>query len=85
MVAVGIAFILPTTTYPFATMCGSTIAYFWRNKYPGGFAMYCYAIAAGCIAGEGLGGVVNAVLTVAKVGGSYHGTSVGCPAMEYCG
>lgn len=43
------------------------------------------AVAAGMIAGEGLGGIVGAILQVAKVSGNYYGTAMGCPAMEYCG
>ncbi|MCJ1436204.1 hypothetical protein MMC27_005582 [Xylographa pallens] len=85
MNAIGIAFILNTTTYPTAMAFGSTIAYLWRRNYPMAFGMYCYAVAAGFIAGEGLGGIVGAVLQVAKVSGNYYGTAVGCPAMEYCG
>jgi hypothetical protein len=34
----------------------------------------CYAIAAGMIAGEGLGGIVGAVLQVAKVSGNIYGS-----------
>ena len=49
------------------------------------YGMYCYAIAAGFIAGEGLGGIVGAILQVAKVSGNYYGTAVGCPGFEYCG
>lgn len=41
--------------------------------------MYCYAVAAGFIAGEGLGGVVQAVLEISGVSGSRYGTSAGCP------
>jgi hypothetical protein len=32
--------------------------------------MYCFAIAAEFIAGEGLGGIVNAVLTIAGISGT---------------
>jgi uncharacterized oligopeptide transporter (OPT) family protein len=85
MNAVGIALILNTTTYPFAMAVGSTFAYFWQKKYPGNFGMYCYATAAGMIAGEGLGGIVGAILQIAHVSGNYHGTVVGCPGMVYCG
>lgn len=35
------------------------------------------------IAGEGLGGVVNAILTIAKVDGSIYGTNIACP-MNAC-
>lgn len=85
LVAMGIAFILNTTTYPLAVAVGATVAYVWARKWPSGFAMYCYAIAAGMIAGEGLGGIVGAILQVAGVSGSVHGTSIGCPGGTYCG
>ena len=85
MNAIGIAFILNTTTYPTAMALGSTAVFFWKRNYPAAAGMYCYAIAAGFIAGEGLGGIVGAVLQVAKVSGSYFGTSIGCPGFEYCG
>ena len=83
--AIGIAMILPTTTYPTAVAAGATIAYFWHKKGFNSYAMYCYAIAAGMIAGEGLGGIIGAILQVAQVSGSYKGTAVGCPGNLYCG
>ena len=83
--AIGIAFILNTTTYPTAMAFGATICFLWRRNYPMAYGMYCYAIAAGFIAGEGLGGIVGAILQVAKVSGNLYGSVVGCPAFEYCG
>ena len=83
--AVGIAFIVNTAAYPLAMVAGSTLAYGWSKYAPRGFGLYCYAIAAGFIAGEGLGGIVGAILEVAKVSGSYYGTAIGCPGMIYCG
>ena len=85
LVAMGIAFILNTTTYPTAMAIGATFAHFWRKNHPANFGMYCYAVAAGMIAGEGLGGIVGAILQIAGVAGSYKGTAIGCPAMVYCG
>jgi hypothetical protein len=64
---------------------GATIAYFCQKRHPHNFGISCYAVAAGMFAGEGLGGIVGAVLQVAKVSGSYFGMAVGCPAMAYCG
>lgn len=64
---------------------GATISFFWEKKYPAAYAMFGYAIAAGFIAGEGLGGIVNAVLQIAQVSGNYYGTAIGCPANAYCG
>ncbi|KAI0665449.1 OPT oligopeptide transporter [Trametes maxima] len=84
--AVGIAFILgPLCSYPMAMLFGSIVALVWRRYWPAGAAMYCYAVAAGMIAGEGLGGIANAVLQIAGVSGSVKGTSVGCPLDIYCG
>jgi len=83
--AIGIAFILNTTTYPTAMAFGSSVAYLWIRNYPMAYGMYCYAIAAGCIAGEGMGGIVGAILQVAGVSGSVHGTAAGCPGFVYCG
>ncbi|KAH9942458.1 OPT oligopeptide transporter [Epithele typhae] len=84
--AVGIALILgPLCTYPVAMLCGSVAARVWRARWPVGAAVYCYAVAAGMIAGEGLGGIANAVLQIAGVSGAVKGTSVGCPLDVYCG
>ena len=47
--------------------------------------MYCFAVAAGFIAGEGLGGIVNAIFTISGIAGATYGTSVGCPGGVYCG
>ncbi|RYP51802.1 hypothetical protein DL768_002949 [Monosporascus sp. mg162] len=78
--AVGIAFVLPATHYSTAMCIGAIIAHFWLKKYPKNFEVYCYAIAAGLIAGEGLGGVINAALALGGVGGSEYGSGIACPA-----
>ncbi|BFZ56735.1 hypothetical protein PYCC9005_003783 [Savitreella phatthalungensis] len=85
MNAVGLAFTLPQTWYSTAMAFGSTLSYIWLKKHPSSWNEYAYAVAAGFAAGEGIGGVVNAVLQVAKVSGDYYGSSVGCPGWEYCG
>ena len=85
LVAMGIAFILNTTTYPTAMAFGATVSFLWSKHYPAAFGMYCYAIAAGMIAGEGLGGIVGAVLQIGKVSGSIYGSTIGCPTGAYCG
>ena len=64
---------------------GSTFGYIWMRRNPPSFEMYMFPVAAGLLAGEGLGGVFGAVLTIAGVGGSVYGTSIGCPGFEYCG
>jgi hypothetical protein len=49
---------------------GSTFNYIWLKKWPAGFDMFMFPVAAGLLAGEGLGGVFQALLAVAGVGGS---------------
>lgn len=83
--AMGLAFVLPTTQYATAMLTGAIIAYVWARKNPVSFDLLCYAIAAGMIAGEGLGGVINAVTEIAGVGPSKYGVSVGCPGDSFCG
>jgi uncharacterized oligopeptide transporter (OPT) family protein len=83
--ALGLAFVLPQTQYSTAMLTGAIIAYVWAKRWPAGFDVYCYAVTAGMIAGEGLGGVVNAILEIGGVGGSVYGSGVGCPGGEFCG
>lgn len=58
---------------------GSMIAAIWAKKNPTSFEMIGYPLAAGLIAGEGIGGVVNAVFEIAGISGSKYGSHVGCP------
>lgn len=84
--AVGLAFVTPQVYYPIAMGAGSVFNYFWQKRNPAGYDMYMFAISAGLLAGEGLGGVFQALLAVANVdGGSGFGTVIGCPAFEFCG
>ena len=48
---------------------GSIFNYMWQRRNPAGHDMFMFAIAAGMLAGEGLGGVFQALLAVAKVDG----------------
>ncbi|KAG1838579.1 OPT oligopeptide transporter protein-domain-containing protein [Suillus subalutaceus] len=83
--AIGIGFIMNVCTYPMAMFFGSTLAFFWRRMFFNNYQMYCVAVAAGFIAGEGLGGIVNAVFTISGISGATYGTTVGCPGNIYCG
>ncbi|KAL7273709.1 hypothetical protein RUND412_003416 [Rhizina undulata] len=83
--AMGLAFVLPQTQYGTAMLTGALIAYFWAKKNAVSFDLYGYAIAAGCIAGEGMGGVFAAILEIAGVGASVHGIATGCPGDSFCG
>ncbi|KAG8809379.1 hypothetical protein FRC18_004577 [Serendipita sp. 400] len=64
---------------------GSTFAWLWVKKYPKNYDMYGFAVSAGMLAGEGLGGVFQALLNVAGVLGPAYGIAVGCPLNEFCG
>lgn len=60
---------------------GALPCYFWAKRNPQSFDIYGFAIAAGLIAGEGIGGVINAVFQVAGISGpSPYGTNIACPA-----
>ncbi|TCD62765.1 hypothetical protein EIP91_006437 [Steccherinum ochraceum] len=83
--AVGLAFVVPQTFYSIAMAIGSIVGYVWLKRSPKSHDMYMFAIAAGLLAGEGLGGVMQALLAVAKVDGGHYGTAIGCPGGEFCG
>ncbi|KAF8893097.1 OPT oligopeptide transporter protein-domain-containing protein, partial [Infundibulicybe gibba] len=84
--AVGLAFVVPQVFYPIAMAFGSTLNYVWLKRDPKGFDMYMFAVAAGLLAGEGIGGVFQALLAVIGVdGGSEIGTAIGCPGNTFCG
>ncbi|RDB27912.1 hypothetical protein Hypma_002189 [Hypsizygus marmoreus] len=83
--AVGLAFVVPQVFYSIAMAVGSTINFFWLRRSPASFDMYMFAISAGLLAGEGLGGVFQALLAVIGVDGGKYGTAIGCPGLEFCG
>lgn len=74
-----LAFVIPATVYSTAILMGAIIAAVWARRSPESFGMYGYAVAAGLMAGEGIGGVVNAVLQMLGLSGDFWGTRVGCP------
>ncbi|KAK4495390.1 hypothetical protein PRZ48_013721 [Zasmidium cellare] len=80
MMCIGLAFTLPQTVYGLAMVMGALPCYFWAKRSPKSFDIFGYAIAAGLIAGEGIGGVVNAIFQIAGISGSQYGTNVACPA-----
>ncbi|ORY00460.1 oligopeptide transporter [Clohesyomyces aquaticus] len=82
MMCIGLAFVLAQTQYGTAMVIGSAWAAIWAYKNPVSFDIYGYAIAAGLIAGEGIGGVINAVFQVAGIAGDKYGTMVACPGGE---
>lgn len=85
MNAVGLAFTLPQTQYSTAMAFGAIGSYIWLKRSPHTWDEYAYSLAAGLSAGEGIGGVINAILQVAGVAGDTKGSAVACPGFEYCG
>jgi uncharacterized oligopeptide transporter (OPT) family protein len=83
--AVGLAFVVPQLQYSIAMAFGSLFAYIWAKKAPKNYDMYGFALSAGMLAGEGLGGVMQALLNVAGVMGEGYGLAVGCPLNQFCG
>jgi len=80
MMCIGLAFTLPQTQYATAMLMGAVPAYYWAKKKPHHFDIYGYAVAAGLIAGEGIGGVINAIFQIAGIAGpAPYGTNVACP------
>lgn len=83
--AIGLGFVVPQVFYSIAMAVGSTANYFWLKRNPAGYDMYMFALSAGLLAGEGLGGVFQALLAIVKVDGGIYGTAIGCPGNEFCG
>ncbi|KAB5549474.1 OPT superfamily oligopeptide transporter [Coniochaeta sp. 2T2.1] len=80
--AIALSWVIPAPVFANAALLGAIIAHFWRKYSMRTWDIYGYAVAAGLIAGEGLGGVVGAVLTLAGVDGTVYGTNVACPMNE---
>ncbi|KAF9526157.1 OPT oligopeptide transporter [Crepidotus variabilis] len=83
--AIGLAFVVPQIQYSIAMAIGSILTFVWLKRSPVSYDMYMFPISAGLLAGEGLGGVFQALLAIIGVDGSKYGTAIGCPGMEFCG
>lgn len=81
----GLAFMVPTTQYAIAMAAGATVSWIWSRRYKASFAQNGYAVPAGLIAGEGIGGLIAALLEITNVGGSAYGSPFGCVGDSYCG
>lgn len=80
--AIALSFVIPSPVFTNAALIGAVIAALWTKYRPKQFEVYGYAVAAGMIAGEGMGGVIGAVLQLAGVSGDVYGTQVGCPMLS---
>jgi hypothetical protein len=79
MMIVSLAFLLPSTIYGTAMLIGSCLARLWQENYPQTFAAFSATVAAGLMAGEGIGGATHAVLTLLGVPIDWWGTTLLCP------
>ncbi|KFY67734.1 hypothetical protein V496_01434 [Pseudogymnoascus sp. VKM F-4515 (FW-2607)] len=79
MMIISLAFLLPSTVYGTAMFIGAGLAWAWNKKSPQSYAIFGSAVAAGFMAGEGIGGVINAAMTVMGVDFDKIGTSFLCP------
>ncbi|CEJ87260.1 Putative Oligopeptide transporter [[Torrubiella] hemipterigena] len=64
MMIFGLAFTLPNAQTPTTMMIGSLIAAFWKSRNAKGFEVYAFGVAAGLVAGEGIGGTINCALSI---------------------
>jgi len=80
MMVVSLAFLLPSTVYGTAMFMGAVLARVWSHQSPQSFDNLGCAVAAGFMAGEGIGGVANAALTVLGVDFEKTGTGFLCPS-----
>ncbi|KAK0624555.1 OPT oligopeptide transporter protein-domain-containing protein [Bombardia bombarda] len=80
--AIALSWVIPAPVFANAALLGAIIAALWRKYDMRTWDLYGYALAAGFIAGEGLGGVVGAILTLAGVDGYTKGTQIACPLNE---
>lgn len=76
--AFGLAFVLPQTQYGAAMATAALLSIWWRKRWPSKYEQVAFSFAAGMITGEGLGGVMQAILTIAGAGPE-KGSMVGCP------
>ncbi|KAM0425165.1 hypothetical protein ACHAPT_009482 [Fusarium lateritium] len=83
MSVIGLTMVIPSTCYSIALAAGAVVGYLWQKKSPRTHEFYAYSVAAGAIAGEGIGGVFNAIFQIAGIIGSVYGTQVACP-LDQC-
>lgn len=72
VVAFGLSFTLApgSSQYGLCMAVTSIAAYYWKQRRPTQYDIYAFPIAAGGMAGEGLGGVLNALFVIVGIDGS---------------
>ncbi|KAJ3299850.1 hypothetical protein HK104_006587 [Borealophlyctis nickersoniae] len=77
--AVGIALVNPQPYIGLAMFLGAVFNLVWKRRSPTTNEMYCYAIASGLIAGEGIGGIVEAVYALVGIDRDARAVKWGIP------
>ncbi|KAI0016895.1 OPT oligopeptide transporter protein-domain-containing protein [Xylariomycetidae sp. FL0641] len=80
MMIMALAFTLPSPQNAITMMLGAIAAKLWKRRSPDGHKKLAFAVAAGLVAGEGIGGTVNCMLSIVGIGGQRWATGIGCPA-----
>lgn len=75
--AMGLMMIIPQPCIGLAMLIGMLIAETWKKLWPVTSDKYMFAVISGMIAGEGIGGVINAIIALAGISTR---TTLGCPA-----
>lgn len=76
--AAGLAFVIYQTYYGAAMAVAALAGWYWKRRSPVSYEKLAFVFAAGMITGEGLGGVMQAILTIAGAGPE-KGVATGCP------
>jgi uncharacterized oligopeptide transporter (OPT) family protein len=76
------ALTLPATHYGIAMVISALVAVVGRRRSLVGYEEYGAAVAAGLMAGKGIGGSVNALLSILGFGGEGVGTGVGWEVLD---
>ncbi|KAI1378902.1 OPT oligopeptide transporter protein-domain-containing protein [Hypoxylon crocopeplum] len=80
MMIFALAFTLPSPQTAITMMMGALVAKAWSLRNHENFEQYGLGVAAGFVAGEGIGGTINCVLSILGVGGQQWSIGLGCPA-----
>jgi len=79
MMIFALAFTLPSPRFGLALVMGAIAAKVWRVRRKEQFRRFGFAVAAGFLAGEGIGGTINCAFSILGFGGHQWGIDVGCP------
>lgn len=79
LMILALAFTLPTPQTSITMMVGAIIAKVWKRKRPGDFEQLGLGVAAGLVAGEGIGGTINCIISILGIGGERWTSNIGCP------